>query len=90
MMLVKLVYGVCWHSKFFDISYWSLSAKNQLVLMCKQPNITQTKMFYIHKIFLKSWRTFSNVVFRLCTFHVNEKPRMQYASLTQGKACFTY
>jgi len=53
MMLVNVVHGVCWHSKFFDISYRSLSAKNQLVLICKQPEITQTKMFDIHKIFLK-------------------------------------
>ena len=85
MMLVNVVYGVCWHSKFFDISYWSLSAKNQLVLMCKQPEITQTEMFYIDKIFLKSWRMFSSVVFRLCTFHVNEQSRVQHVVLPKAK-----
>jgi len=43
---------VCWHSNFFDISYWSLSAKNQLDLMCKLQEITQENMFYIRIILL--------------------------------------
>ena len=85
MMLVNVVYGVCWHSKFFDISYWSLFAKSNWFWCEKQPEITQTKMFYTHKIFLKSWRIFSNVVFRLCTFHVNEKSRVQYVVLPKAK-----